>query len=560
MLQGSDANQNALHVLRAFIYKRVSTDDQENNTSLEQQELDCRAYAMDNNMIVIDSFEDIYSGAYYRERKGLTEMRERYRRGEADVIIVRTFDRLSREPAHYYILSGEMKEYQINLHCVKEKQDDTVFGQLIQTVLMSFAKLEREKIVERTSSGRRARVTQKNQYMASGKAPYGYNFDDPVEKSKLVINEAEAEVVRKILRLRAEGGTINNITRQLIASGIPTASGKEGSYWDRKQVRRIIERGRDLYRGIAYAFKTKSYKGYRQGKLVEIQEQRPQEEWILLPEGTVPRIIDDVTAFKALEVAEINKQDSPRNNNNPEDALLRAGFIRCGACGGRMVYQRQKHKRARGNSIECVYHCCQSMEAARKCKTNMLIHAPKIDRIVWEYVSDVIKNLSTIEHAVETLLEQDFLGSTEKAALTSIEDCKALIHQYREDMRHPRLNAATRAIILEDLGRQTDLLANLEKEVAFIKAGRVNYNLIKDEYLAFASWCQEFRDSIDMEVTYAQKREALRKLGVTAFIYKERDGRYEIRLAPPKLMQMISGIRPTGAAKNDDIAGTNFQI
>ena len=60
----------------------------------------------------------------------------------------------------------------------------------------------------------------------------------------------------------------------------------------------------------------------------------------MLPEGTVPRIIDDETAFKVLAAAGINTQESTRNNPNVEDTLLRSGYIRCGLCGNLMSMRR----------------------------------------------------------------------------------------------------------------------------------------------------------------------------------------------------------------------------
>jgi DNA invertase Pin-like site-specific DNA recombinase len=44
--------------LRTFIYLRVSMDDQEDNTSLAQQEIDCRQYCEDNGHYVADVFRE----------------------------------------------------------------------------------------------------------------------------------------------------------------------------------------------------------------------------------------------------------------------------------------------------------------------------------------------------------------------------------------------------------------------------------------------------------------------------------------------------------------------
>ncbi len=51
--------------MRVFIYLRVSTDDQEDNTSLEQQEIDCREYCEEYGHKVMGVFQDVYTGSVW---------------------------------------------------------------------------------------------------------------------------------------------------------------------------------------------------------------------------------------------------------------------------------------------------------------------------------------------------------------------------------------------------------------------------------------------------------------------------------------------------------------
>lgn len=51
---------------------------------------------------------------------------------------------------------------------------------------------------------------------------------------------------------------------------------------------------------------------------------RPEEEWILLPDGTAPALIDRQTHEKIMGNMMNNKQDSLRNNHHPEELLTAA--------------------------------------------------------------------------------------------------------------------------------------------------------------------------------------------------------------------------------------------
>jgi site-specific DNA recombinase len=518
--------------LRVFIYLRVSTDDQEDNTSLEQQEIDCREFCDEYGHKVMGVFRDVYTGSIWRERQGFMEMRARYLADEADAVVCRTYSRFTRMIVDYYVLTHEMREHNVKLLCVKEQYDDTPLGHMLQAIQMGFNEQERETTRQRTMDGKKARVMNKHLYLAGKKPPYGLKFDDEKVKGKLVENENEAPVVRDILNMRAQRQTVYAITKYLADNRIPSPG---GGRWNERTVRMIIERAADLYRGIAYAYKYEFTKEYRNGKMITVKRVRPPEERLMLPEGTVPRIIDDETAFKAL-AAGINTQESTRNNPNVEDTLLRSGYIRCGLCGNLMSMRR--HNKPQQGKAYLVYRCSGTSRAVRACE-HMEISAPKIDAIAWDFVCGVLRDLQIVQNAVSAMLETDAFASPEKAVLKSIDECKALIEQYREDLKTPGLSRGSRAVILEDLSKQTDLLEQLEAELAAIRAGRISYERVMQEYREFVAWCQEFHNYEN--APYKRKREALRFLGITVYIYKEGspNGRHVIRVAPPDLMQSI---------------------
>jgi len=198
----------------------------------------------------------------------------------------------------------------------------------------------------------------------------------------------------------------------------------------------------------------------------------------------------------------------------------------------------RRHKKRDG--VYLIYRCPGLARAARTCE-HIEISAPKIDTIVWNYLCGVIKNLEIIEEAVTSALEADAFTSPERAATKAIADCQALIAQYRDDLKTTGLSKPARAVLLEDLSKQTDLLESLEAELAAIRAGRLSYERVMQEYRTFIDWCQEFKRNGREKATYQEKRDALRFLGVTVFIYKENapEGRHKIRLSPPDLMRSL---------------------
>ena len=146
--------------MRAAIYCRVSTEDQEREgTSLQTQLEACLKYCQDKGYDVAYRFSEAYSGLTL-ERPKLNELRELVRAGIIDVIVVYCLDRLSRDPTHGVILTQELEKHNVTLEAVTETVDSSELGKLISYIRGFASKLEAEKIRERTMRGRKAKAKQ----------------------------------------------------------------------------------------------------------------------------------------------------------------------------------------------------------------------------------------------------------------------------------------------------------------------------------------------------------------------------------------------------------------
>src|SRR5260370_7359844 len=81
-------------------------------------------------------------------------MRELYGEGKITGVVIRPLDRLIRSQTHVAILIEEMEHYGITLYSVKEVIDDTPMGKFARMVLAFVAEMEREKIMDRTITGK----------------------------------------------------------------------------------------------------------------------------------------------------------------------------------------------------------------------------------------------------------------------------------------------------------------------------------------------------------------------------------------------------------------------
>src|SRR5215217_5615593 len=164
---------------RAAIYVRVSSTGQEDGYSLATQEDACRrlaaeaAYVLDSTAI----YCDVHTGTELWERPQLTAVRAAMRRRDVDILICHSIDRLARDPVHLGVILSEADHVGVEVHFVTEPLDGSDEGQLIRFVRGYAAKVEHEKIKERTQRGKLAKV-QDGKHLPGRCPPYGYRWTD----------------------------------------------------------------------------------------------------------------------------------------------------------------------------------------------------------------------------------------------------------------------------------------------------------------------------------------------------------------------------------------------
>lgn len=128
------------------IYCRTATEKQPDEpNSLEEQERLCRQYCQEHSLLVGVVYQEVFSGIKYLERKLLTTMRECYRRGITQGIVITALDRLSRSMTHLAILVEEMEKHGIELYVVSEVGQDAVTARHVRMTLAFIAGIQRDK-------------------------------------------------------------------------------------------------------------------------------------------------------------------------------------------------------------------------------------------------------------------------------------------------------------------------------------------------------------------------------------------------------------------------------
>ncbi len=199
---------------------------------------------------------------------------------------------------HFIILQEELERAGVALIMVTEDVDSSDMGRLITYIKGFAAKLEAEKIRERTIRGKVTRA--KGGRLLGGKSSklYGYNYlpGKGVGEGKRYKNEEEARWVREIYRwLVEEGLTTNGIIYRLRALGVPTPSGK--GFWGKSTVHKILRN--PAYIGKTYAFTQSRIEAKRHNKASRKNKAthvvfKPADQWVEIPDATPPIISEEL--------------------------------------------------------------------------------------------------------------------------------------------------------------------------------------------------------------------------------------------------------------------------
>jgi DNA invertase Pin-like site-specific DNA recombinase len=485
----------------AGIYVRVSTGAQRDNYSPESQIALGSEYAAAKSYAI--SPEHIYREVFTGKESGdhrpeLQRLKAAIIAGEISVVIALKADRMFRDILDGMVFAQFLRSHKARLEFIQGNNDTSPLGQVMYALELFSAESHWEAIKEATERGRKARIAS-GKPLAGKKPLYGYRWEDEATKERLAIHKPEAEIVRRIYRHLAGGGSLASMVKRLRSEGVPSPAKGE---WGAPGLSRLVRN--EAYKGIAYARRWETFKnayGKRDSRL------RPKADWIPLPEGTIPAIIEPELWGKANAQIERNRAtEGPRNLANPEAFLLRNGYAVCGKCGQPMAAKNRAGRPP-------FYACARNLKAGevRPC-TGTQIEAATLDQAIWEKIRLILGDPEWVkgylsEQADTAVIDAD-LAAVE-AELTAIgkrqaglvrnlglvdEDADYLIRKELADLKvhKERLQAEYRSI----QGRR----ANLKRAEDFV-----------DRLIARAA-------TIDA-MTYGEKRAILNEFGVKATVY-----------------------------------------
>lgn len=209
--------------VRCAVYTRKSSEEglEQSFNSLDAQREACQAYILSQRQEgwrAIDAHYDDggYSGGSM-ERPGLKRLMADIEAKKVDTVVVYKVDRLTRSLADFAKMVEAFDARSVSFVSVTQQFNTTSsMGRLTLNVLLSFAQFEREVTGERIRD-KIAASKRKGMWMG-GCVPLGYDVRD----RRLIVNETEAEQVRRLFHLYLEFGCVKKLKAHLDEHGLKT--------------------------------------------------------------------------------------------------------------------------------------------------------------------------------------------------------------------------------------------------------------------------------------------------------------------------------------------------
>jgi DNA invertase Pin-like site-specific DNA recombinase len=209
--------------MRAALYARYSSDLQDKRSIRDQLDV-ARGYAERQGWRIVREFSDAaISGASTHNRPGLRDLMHAAEAGEFEVVLVEALDRLSRDLADIATIFKELAFAGVRLFTVADAEVTPMHIGLKGTISELFLR----DLAQKTKRGQVGRV--KAGRIATGRC-YGYDVvREIVDRGRRTINEAEAEIVRRIYAHYVAGVSPATIVQALNGEGI---KGPRGGGWN----------------------------------------------------------------------------------------------------------------------------------------------------------------------------------------------------------------------------------------------------------------------------------------------------------------------------------------
>ena len=386
----------------AAIYARFSTDLQ-SRASIQDQIRKCREYAerQDWKVLADHTYADEGVSGVGADRPGLNRLLEAVlsRSCPFNAILVDDTSRLSRNLGDTMRIYERLNFAGIRMVSVSQGIDtENPQAEVLVTVHGLVDSLYVKELSKKTHRGLEGLALRG---FHTGGRTFGYSNVRTEEGVRLQVNDPEANIVRRIFQMSADGRSLKGIARALNAEGIPPPrprAGKQSATWCFTAIHAMLRR--ELYIGRVIWNRSRFVKAPGTNK--RLRRARPKNEWRTL-ETLELRVIEDDLWRRVQERLVWVKQVYGTGhregllNRSASSRYLLSGFLKCGVCGANITIVTGRARRGHSR-----YGCSRNFNyGGQECSNNLKERQDWLENRVLADLQAQVLRPEVVNYAVE---------------------------------------------------------------------------------------------------------------------------------------------------------------
>lgn len=397
---GNTVNKEIKPKLKVAAYCRVSTDSDEQATSYDAQMEHYTNYIKKNDEWEFAGIfaDDGISGTNTKKREEFNRMIEECMAGNIDMIITKSISRFARNTLDCLKYIRQLKEKNIPVFFEKENINTMDSkGEVLLTIMASLAQQESESLSKNVKLGLQFRY-QNGEVQVNHNRFMGYTKD---ENGHLIIDSAQAEIVKRIYREYLQGASLKQIGVGLEADGILTAAGN--AKWRPETIKKILQN--EKYIGDALLQKTYTVDVLTK-KRVKNNGIVPQYYVENDHEAIIPRELYMQVQEEMLRRANLHSGKNRKKRVYSSKYAL-SSIVYCSKCGD--IYRRVVWNNRGKRSI--VWRCCTRVEHGPGACNADAIHESELQNLVVRAINMALGQKDTMYDVLQRNVEAVLTGT-----------------------------------------------------------------------------------------------------------------------------------------------------
>jgi site-specific DNA recombinase len=450
--------------LRVAAYCRVSTDDEEQLTSYENQiEHYTEEIQRNPEWKLVDIFADEgISGVNAKKREEFKRMIDMCHEHKIDRIITKSITRFARNVLDSIRYVRELKSIGVSIFFEKENIDTGEMTSEMMIALYSvFAQAESESISNNVKMGKRFGYKL-------GKVPMMYEnilgYRKGEDGQAKIIPE-EAEIIITIFTKFLEGYSYRGISKYLMEKGYQTKRGNRE--WSISSVQRILRN--EKYKGDVLVQKT---------YIVDLFEKKAAKNTGELPMYLIknhhtPIIEPTVFDMVQVEMARRNSLKAmsdkcPTFKSKFSSKYALTGLVICGDCGGK--YRRTTWSKKGKKKV--VWRCISRLDYGTKyCSESVTIEEERLHSAIMEAINSLLDNAEKIKALMRGSISEILSGTNTMMQIHGLESSiKVKNSEIVEIIKQGVNNREDRSVIEEKCKNKHKEVSELQTRLNIAKA------------------------------------------------------------------------------------------